>query len=100
LVDRFDRGTTIHGFYDETRFPMASETVGSLSGVVKKAMRADTERSVTICAIALKRYALRHGKLPASLDSLVPEILSSAPIDYMDGKPMKCHLNAAGTFTL
>ena len=63
-------------------------------------MRAETERSLVICAIALKRYSLRHGTPPASLDALVPEFVLSVPIDYMDGKPLKYHLNADGAFVL
>jgi len=67
---------------------------------MKRAMRAETERSMTICTIALKRYALAHGKCAASLDSIVPEFLKSVPVDYMDGQPMKYRLNADGSFLL
>ena len=63
-------------------------------------MRAETDRSLTLCAIALKRYSLRYGKLPESLKMLVPEFLSSLPVDYMDGKPIKYRLHNDGSFTL
>ena len=63
-------------------------------------MRAETERSLAICAVALKRYSLRHGAPPESLDSLVPEFVSSVPVDYMDGKPLRYRLNADKTFML
>jgi hypothetical protein len=63
-------------------------------------MRAETERSLVLCAVALKRYALRHGTAPASLDALVPELLASVPIDYMDGKPIRYRRNAGGGFVL
>ena len=86
-------------FYDELRYP-DPESVVIVSRGVKHAMRAETERSLTMCAVALKRYQLRYGKPPASLDALVPEFLSSVPVDYMDGKPMKYHLNADGSFVL
>ena len=52
-------------------------------------MRIQTERSVVLCAIALKRFALRHGTSPASLEELVPEFLPAVPVDYMDGKPVR-----------
>jgi len=84
-------------FYDRLRF---SHLVYGLPGMVGKCMRAETERSVIICAIALKRCLLRHGNYPTSLDSLVPEFLTAVPPDYMDGKPIKYHLNSDGTFTL
>lgn len=85
--------------YDKLRFCHWS-SLSSLARTVDRAMRAETEKSLVICAIALRRYSLRHGKAPASLDSLVPDFLSAVPVDYMDGRPVKYRLNADGTFTL
>jgi hypothetical protein len=99
IVAQLDEESSNKNLYDQLRYSSAL-SVSTISYGVKKAMRAETERSATICAIALKRYSIRHGKSSASLDALVPEFLSSVPIDYMDGKPMKYHLNADGTFTL
>jgi hypothetical protein len=94
LANREDRS-----IYDKLRYPM-SESAVTLSRTVARAMRAETERSLLICAVALERYSLRHGDPPASLDALVPEFLVSLPIDYMDGKPLRYRLNADKTFTL
>ncbi len=63
-------------------------------------MQTETDRSLTLCAIALKRHLTRHGRLPATLDALVPDFLPAVLVDYMDGKPMKYRLNTDGTFTL
>ena len=86
--------------YDNWRFGMSAQSLGSLSRATVKSARAETTRSIVLCAIALKRYSLRHRQLPPSLDALVPEILPSVPVDYMDGKPMKYRLNPDGSFTL
>ncbi|MEP6663618.1 MAG: hypothetical protein ABJC04_08130 [Verrucomicrobiota bacterium] len=86
-------------FYDRIRYPWPKMPF-SLSQVVTKAARAQTECSLTICAVALHRYALRHGKFPSSPNLLVPEFFPSVPIDYMDGKPVKYFLNHDGSFTL
>jgi hypothetical protein len=86
-------------FYNKLRYPTPLLTV-SLAGVIEKAMRVETERSLIICAVALKRYVLRHGAPPASLDALAPEFFASVPIDYMDGKPIKYRLAAGGAFVL
>jgi hypothetical protein len=86
-------------WYDKLRFGLARSGF-SLPRAIARAMLVETERSQLLCAIALKRYFLRHGKFPTSLDELVPEFLSSAPTDYMDGKPMKYHLNTEGAFKL
>lgn len=88
----------VGGFYDRLRHPDC--TIATISRTVTKALRAETERSLVLSAIALKRYALRHGKLPAKLDDLVPEFLPSGPVDYMDGKPIKYRPNDDGSFTL
>lgn len=86
------------GIYDRLRHPYC--TVATISKTVAKALRAETQRSLVLSAIALKRYSLRHGKLPAKLDDLVPEFLQSVPVDYMDGKPIKYRPNDDGGFIL
>jgi hypothetical protein len=98
-INRLHEDLACKNLYDKLRYPTPDSPL-VLSGVINKAMRAETERSLVICAIVLKRYSLRHGTLPASLDALVPEFVSSVPIDYMDGKPLKYHLNAGGAFVL
>ena len=40
-------------------------------------------------ALAVERYRLANGKLPESLNDLIPEFLESIPIDPFDGKPLK-----------
>ena len=71
-----------------------------LSSAVLKTLRIETTRRVVVTAIALKRFQLKHGKLPETLDELVPEFLSSVPIDLYDGKPLRYHPNANGTYLL
>ena len=36
---------------------------------------------------AIELYRTRHGRYPASLDELVPEILSQPPVDPLHGLP-------------
>lgn len=98
---QLERASTNRSVYDRLCFPEPLADSGfSLSRSVSKALRAETDRSMTICAIALKRYSLRHGRLPASLDALVPEFVSAVPVDWMDGKPLRYRLNADGSFQL
>ena len=88
-----------HGFYDRLRYSSVM-SIGSLSRVLSRAMRAQTERSLVLSAIAVKRFALRHGGPPQSLDALVPEPLRSIPVDYMDGKPIRFRPLPTGGFVL
>lgn len=86
-------------FYDRLRYPNPHSAI-TLSYSVNKALRTETDRSMTIAAIALKRHHLRHGEYPEALDALVPEFVDAVPVDYMDGQPLRYHRNADGSFTL
>jgi hypothetical protein len=98
-INRLREDSVPESFYDKLRYS-TPDTPFTLSNVISKSIRSETERSLVICAVALKRYALRYGAPPASLDALVPEFLSSVPIDYMDGKPIKYRLDTGGAFVL
>jgi hypothetical protein len=63
-------------------------------------LTAEAVRKVTLAAIALKRYQLRHGAFPSELQALVPEFSSEVPRDPVDGKPLRYRPNADGTFLL
>jgi hypothetical protein len=98
---QFETESRNRSVYEKMRFPEPLADTGfSLSRSVSKALRSETDRSLAICAIALKRYAIRRGKFPATLDVLVPEFLTAVPVDYMDGRPLKYQLNADGSHTL
>ena len=64
------------------------------------AVRAETERALTLAAIAVKRYQLRHGAPPPSLEALTPEFLPALPYDPMSGKALCYRLEPNGGFLL
>jgi hypothetical protein len=88
LVTRFTRIS----LYNNLRYPQ-DNSFGTLAICFKRSMKAETERSLILSAIALKRYALRFGKSPPTLDILIPEFFASVPADYMDGRPIKYRFN-------
>lgn len=49
--------------------------------------------SATQVLIALKCYHMEHGKLPETLEELVPRYLKEVPLDWFDGKPIKYSLS-------
>jgi hypothetical protein len=63
-------------------------------------LRGETEWQMTIAAIALHRYKLRHGKYPEKLETLLPEFISEAPYDCFSGKPLCYRRNEDGSFLL
>jgi hypothetical protein len=87
-------------FYEELKFSFWASSVGTVSRAINTAMRAETERSLVLAAIALKRYELQNTNPPSSLDLLVPRFLAAMPMDYMDGKPIKFAVRADGTTEL
>jgi len=65
-----------------------------------RVVKNESLRQLAVAAIALKRYELRHGRLPGDLRELQPEFLRELPIDFYDGKPVRYRIEADGGFTL
>jgi hypothetical protein len=60
----------------------------------------ETERRLAITAIAIKRYELRYGHPPTTLDLLMPDFIGVIPRDCMSGRPLCYRLSAGGGFAL
>ncbi len=52
-------------------------------------VRLQAELRCAIAALAAERFRLKSGRLPTSLDELVPEFLGEVPVDPFDGKAMR-----------
>lgn len=88
-IDALQTAWNKRAFYDDLRFPRDLMSMSSLGRALRRAMFAETERSLALTAIALRRRALAGLPDPPALDALAPEYLPQIPIDYMDGKPIK-----------
>jgi hypothetical protein len=89
-------------FFRALKIPDFGEDFGDfgINSILLKTLRVEAARDVVVTAIALKRFQLKHGQWPETLDKLVPEFLPSVPIDIDDGKPLKYRPNADGTYLL
>jgi len=85
---------------DDSIHALLVESVSTVSATLNKFLSAAAARNISVTAIALKRYQLRHGKFPSDLNALIPEFVPSVPRDPVDGKPLRYRLNADGTFLL
>ena len=89
---------------DDTAYVLGRPTAARVSHVVTHMaftfFRYETQREMTVAAVALERFKLRHKTYPSRLEDLVPSLLPSVPRDFMDGKPLRYRKNADGTFTL
>ena len=79
---------------------LMSGSILSLQRTLARVEAAEISRSLTVTAIALKRYQLLHGKPPPELAALVPGYVPSVPIDPVDGKPLRYRLNSDVNFVL
>jgi hypothetical protein len=65
-----------------------------------RAAETEAQRRLVIAAIALERYRLARGSYPKELQAIVPDIVKSVPVDFMDGKPLRYRLCESGAFVL
>lgn len=83
-----------------TPTPLSRMIYPALLRAFQKAWIAQTAADLAVAAIAIKRFELRHGRLPATLHELAPEFLPHCPLDPMDGKPLKYCVETNSTFRL
>ncbi len=88
----------------KSSYPPAAEAMGyhhwldnSLLALVAD---AEARRRVLITALALERFRGKHGAYPATLAPLAPEFLTTVPVDFMDGQPLRYRLTDDGHFVL
>jgi len=96
----FKLGDEFESIGDPNFHSMLSQSVFTLSAVVRRVMTVEVAKRTVITAIALKRYQLKHGGYPPDLSSLVPEFLPAVPLDPVDGQPLRYRPQANGTFLL
>jgi len=65
--------------------------------VISKHIEMHAKLRAAHAALAVAQYRLQHdGKLPASLDELVPELLAAVPIEPRSGQPFELIVTADG----
>jgi len=82
------------------RYPFSMMAIPNYMRACETAVHGEIERQMTLAAIALRRFQLRHGQLPPSLEALVPEFLPAVPCDYLGAKPLSYRLKADGSYVL
>jgi hypothetical protein len=82
------------------RFPVAFMVVPNWEKAATSLLRHETQRQMALTAIALKRYELKHGKLPVDLAMLTAELLVAPPFDHLGGRPLAYQRLSDQRFTL
>jgi hypothetical protein len=86
--------------YNRWRFGYSNLGQGGVDSFTTSVTKIEVHRSLLAAAIALKRYELKYHRKPTSLESMVPEFLSSVPIDFFDGKKLRYRLREDGNWVL
>jgi hypothetical protein len=68
---------------------LQAELSPAIERAAAEAAEAEADVLLDRMALAAAAYRSRHGRLPAEPAALVPEFLSSVPIDPFSGEPMK-----------
>lgn len=82
------------------RHPISALLLPNFSKAIRTTAQHDTQRRLTVVAIALERYHLRHRRFPAELNELVPVFLTAVPNDLMSGQPLRYHHNSDDSYVL
>jgi hypothetical protein len=100
LEQSFARLNRAANSYARFRYWLTLQAMPNFARAENDTVRAETERRLTVTAIALKRYQLEHSAPPASLDSLVPAFLPAVPLDPMSGSPLRYRVPESGACIL
>ncbi len=75
---------------DQAAHMLSRMMMPSLGSTVSRHFRLRAERRMAATALAIRLYELEHGKRPATLDELVPELLPAVPVDPFaePGRPL------------
>jgi len=68
----------------------------SLSRCENQLARSDADLRCAGAALAVERFRLANGRMPASVPELVPGFLSAPPLDPFDGRPLRWFADAQG----
>ena len=95
-----ERRSGKENFYDRLRHVSSGAIQGILSHYIVRAATLQAQRDLAVTAIALKRYELRHTRLPPDLAALTPGFLPGIPRDIFDGQPLRYRPVGEGGFLL
>lgn len=74
--------------WNKIRNPLSQVAMPVIMSPAKKIAATQTILRSLATACAVERYRMAHGRLPATLEDLVPAFLPSAPTDPLTGKPL------------
>jgi hypothetical protein len=74
--------------WNKIRNPLSHQAMPATMSAAKRIAATQTILRSLSTACAVERYRMAHGRLPATLEDLVPAFLPSIPTDPLTGKPL------------
>jgi hypothetical protein len=74
--------------WNKIRNPLSYQAMPAIMSGAKRIVATQTILQSLATACAVERYRMAHGRLPATLEDLVPAFLPSIPTDPLTGKPL------------
>ena len=84
-IDATHAGSSV---WNKIRNPLSYQTMPAIMGAAKRIAATQTTIRSLATACAVERYRMARGRLPATLEDLVPAFLPSVPTDPLTGKPL------------
>jgi hypothetical protein len=81
--------TVVHWWYRGPQGLLTRHLIPSFVGCAKQVAQGDARRRLARILVDVHRYRAREGRLPQSLEDLVPAITTFVPIDPFDGQPLR-----------
>lgn len=79
---------------------VAGQLIPNMEVGFRTVVRAHTLQQLTVSAVAIKRWTLAHGTVPAGLEALQPDFLAEIPVDPANGAPFRYLKEGEGRFVL
>ncbi len=83
--------------WNKIRNPLSYLAMPAILGVAKRITATQTILHSLATACAVERYRMAHGRLPATLEDLVPAFLPSVPADPLTGEPLHYKISDTGS---
>jgi hypothetical protein len=79
--------------FGRVRHMMSLMFASSVIRTLDKALNSETQKELVLAALAVRRYSLKHGHPPDTLEALVPEWIDGVPRDYWGGGSLHYRTN-------
>jgi hypothetical protein len=98
LADEFEVSRA--SLLDQARSVLTRRLAPRMKDAFGTAFRTQARSRAAAAGLAVERYRIKHGRLPAALEPTAPEFQTAVPTDPFDGKPLRFRLNDDGGYTI